>query len=67
MSTTVDSIEVLVLDTGLFNDRDTLSTALRALPQSAIKSCKLEPEKMNDGDWDNILDLVLSTKRVITL
>ncbi len=57
----------LLLDTGLFNDADTLSAALQLLDLPATHRRKLAPEKMTDGDWDEILNLVLSTKRVITL
>jgi len=56
----------LVLDTGLFEDAKTLSEALQSLE---IPAChrKLDPAIMTDGDWDEILSLVLSTKRVITI
>lgn len=57
----------LVLDTGLFDDRDTLSAALQLLDLPSARTRKLNPTTMKDGDWDDILNLVLSAKRVITL
>lgn len=57
---------LLVLDTGLFNDRETLSAALRSMGTS-VDIRQLNPEEMNDGDWDEILNLVLSATRVMTL
>lgn len=57
----------LVLDTGLFEDADTVKAALVHLniPQSSW--CKLRPELMNDRDWDKIISQILSAKRVITV
>jgi len=57
----------LVLDTGLFKDRETLDAALQLLNLPATHRHTLNPTTMNDGDWDKILNLVLSAKRVITL
>lgn len=57
----------LVLDTGLFNDRETLSAALQSLNLPGARTHLLNPTTMNDGDWDKLLNLVLSAKRVITL
>lgn len=57
--------DTIVLDTGLLEDRDTLQAALAAMKIS--KSRTLTPATMNDSDWDEVLDLVLSAKRVITL
>lgn len=57
---------LLVLDTGLFNDRETLSAALQSMGTS-VDIRQLNPEEMNDGDWDEILNLVLSATRVMTL
>lgn len=67
MSATSDSNDTLILDTGLFADRETLNDALQHLNVPATHKRKLTPDEMNDRDWDEILDLVLSTKRVITL
>ncbi|OED42773.1 hypothetical protein AB833_05410 [Chromatiales bacterium (ex Bugula neritina AB1)] len=57
----------VVLDTGLFNDTQTLSAAVQLLDIPPTHTRTLVPDKMTDGDWDDILSLVLSTKRVITL
>lgn len=68
MSTiTAPNNELLILDTGLFHDRDTLSAALQSLNIADSQWRKLVPDNMNDEDWDEILDLVLSAKRVISL
>lgn len=57
----------VVLDTGLFEDRKTLSDALLIIDLPATQHRKLNTASMTDGDWDEILALVLSTKRVITI
>jgi len=62
-----EQISAVVLDTGLFNDRDTLLAALDGLNIPDSHRRQLNPTTMNDGDWDEILSLVLSTTRVITL
>lgn len=58
---------LLVLDTGLFNDRQTLATALEGLnlPESQWRT--LSPQDMNESDWDDILTQVLSADSVISL
>jgi len=72
MSASKELTDTLVLETGLFEDVTTLSAALRSiqLPESNRPESNwrtLNVETMNDEDWDEILSLVLSTKRVITL
>lgn len=68
MTTATDTTnDFLVLDTGLFNDHDFLSAALQSLEIPQSLHHKLDPENMNDADWDNLLNLVLSTKCVISL
>lgn len=58
----------LVLDTGLFNDADTVRAALETLtPSTSIQVLRLNCSTMNDTDWDNALGLVLSASKVITL
>lgn len=57
----------VLLDTGLFNDRETLLAAVERLNLPESHRRTLNPTTMNDGDWDDVLDLVLSAKRVITL
>jgi len=59
--------DLAVIDTGLFEDRDTLDAALQLLNVPATHRRTLDPTTMNDGDWDEVLNLVLSVKRVITL
>ncbi|MBX2882714.1 MAG: hypothetical protein KTR32_22380 [Granulosicoccus sp.] len=57
----------VVLDTGLFEDRDTLRQALESLNLPESNWFTLTPDTMNESDWDKVLTLVLSTNRVITL
>jgi hypothetical protein len=57
----------VVLETGLFEDSDTLRAALQSLDLPEDRWCTLHAEQMNDSDWDDVLALVLSTNRVITL
>lgn len=67
MNDATDLIDNLVLETGLFKDAGTLQAALQSIEIPAAHNRKLVPVQMNDRDWDEILDLVLSAKRVITL
>lgn len=62
---TADTTVVLV--TGLFEDTETLAAAIQLMDIPQTHQCELNPNTMNDGDWDDILSLVLSTTRVITL
>lgn len=57
----------VVLETGLFEDRVTLDDALSELNIPESNRYTVKPESMNDGDWDKLLSLVLSAKRVITV
>lgn len=58
---------LVVLDTALFQDSDTVIAAIESLDPPASQRRKLDPETMTDKDWDEILDLVLSAKRVLTI
>jgi len=65
--TDANQAQAVVLETALFEDRKTLGAALQSLDIPATHHRKLDPDIMTDSDWDDILALVLSTKRVITL
>lgn len=67
MSNHTDNANTVVLDTGLFSDRDTVITALTQLNLPESSWHKLTPDTMNDSDWDHILNQVLSATRVITV
>lgn len=58
---------IVLLDTGLFKDKDTMLAAVRTLNIPETHRRTLSPEIMNDSDWDDVLTLVLSAKRVITV
>lgn len=59
--------DTIVLETGLFQDRETVARALAEINIPESNRVKMEPESMNDRNWDNLLSLVLSAKRVITV
>ena len=61
------SKEFVVLDTGLFNDQQTLVSAIDEIDIPPGQKRKLDPATMNDSDWDEILDLVLCSRCVITI
>jgi len=67
MSAVSSDSELLILDTGLFVDKETLSEALETLNLPPSQRRKLLPASMNDTDWDEIISLVLSARCVITL
>ncbi len=67
MTKQTNNTNTVVLDTGLFSDRETVTNALTQLNLPESSWHKLTPETMNDGDWDQILNLVLSATRVITV
>ena len=67
MSTVPPKDTPVILNTGLFNDTNTLATAVRRLDIPDTHFHELNPNTMNDRDWDDVLNLVLSTTRVITL
>ncbi len=59
---------ILVLETGLFNDADVVRAALDTVKQTtSIQELQLNCSTMNDTDWDDMLDRVLSADKVITL
>ncbi len=59
---------ILVLETGLFNDADVVRAALDTVKQTtSIQELQLNCSTMNDTDWDDMLDRVLSADMVITL
>ncbi len=59
---------ILVLETGLFNDADVVRAALDTVKRTtSIQELQLNCSTMNDTDWDDMLDRVLSADKVITL
>lgn len=67
MTTESERTDTLILDTGLFDDRDTLLNAIEDLALAPTDYLKLIPEQMNDGDWDQVVTRLLSARRIITV
>ncbi|MCB1759625.1 MAG: hypothetical protein KDI68_07555 [Gammaproteobacteria bacterium] len=62
-----DELDLLVLDTGLFADSDTVSAALAELPQTRLARMAVDPESMTTAEWDRLLQRLLQAEKVITL
>ena len=67
MTTDQNTDITVILNTAIFEDVETVESAIQCLQLPQAQQLKLEPENMNDKDWDNVLSLVLSANRVITL
>ena len=61
----MSSPKLVILETGLFADAETLNAALATGP--AGKTVTLQPATMTDADWDNVLEDILSADKVITI
>jgi hypothetical protein len=55
----------LILNLGLF--AKTPSQLQLAFESLNTTSCSIEPEKMNNADWDRVLQLILDHERCLTL
>ncbi|HED13883.1 MAG TPA: hypothetical protein ENI62_09575 [Gammaproteobacteria bacterium] len=55
----------LVLETGLFEDTDTLRGALRYL--DGVSIIRLQPDTMDTSDWDRVITKILAADRVIAI
>jgi len=62
-----NAASILVLHTGLFADAVTLTAAVDTLPSNTVEQVTLQPAHMNDSDWDELIRLVLSVPKVITV
>lgn len=61
-------MNIAVLNTGLFPDRETMEDALSELePFHNVYRYDVARTGMTDEDWDQVLDEMLSSDLVITL
>jgi hypothetical protein len=65
--TTSDGSELLVLETRLFPDADTVLQALAALPEGRVKREAVDAGSMTEAEWDRLLQRLLQADKVITL
>lgn len=63
-----DGKDLLVLSTGLFPDRQTVLEALKLTVETdAMTLVDLDPQTMGEQDWDRVVDLILKSKKVMTI
>ena len=63
-----DNRRVVVLRTGLFPDCGTVDAALETIGAGTpIKRIDLEPARMDQAQWDLIVEELLAASRVITI
>lgn len=58
---------LIVLRTDLFPDAETLENALRTAFGSAARFVDLTRPDMEEADWQEVADLLLSAERIITV
>ncbi len=60
--------DLLVLSAGIFPDAVTVKAALQQFSnQERIRHYDIDPKTMQDGDWDELLQLIQQAASVITL
>lgn len=65
---TADNPKLLILETGLFPDRETVRQALSETATSSdAETIELEPNAMREEDWDRVVDRILRTEKIITI
>ena len=66
--TKAKSRNVAVLVTGLYDDAATVDAAIESSQiESNCTKITLHPENMTDDNWDDVVKLVLSVSKVITV
>ena len=59
---------IVVLETRLFPDRETLQGAVDSLrPGARIERFDLAPERMDRGQWDAVVRAILAADKIITV
>lgn len=53
--------KILTLDTGLFEDADII---INACPTAQV--VQLKPERMNEQDWDDLLEKILEADLIVS-
>lgn len=65
---TTETPKLLILETGLFPDRGTVRQALsEATTSSDAEKIALEPNTMQEEDWDRVVARILRTEKIITI
>lgn len=65
---TTDAPKLLILETGLFSDRETVRQALsEALKPGEAETIALKPSTMQEEDWDRVVDRILKTGKIVTI
>ena len=61
-------MDVVVLDAGIFPDRETVEQALSRLPAGCTRSV-IEVSRPDRGecDWDRVLDRLLAADRIVVV
>ena len=59
--------QILVLETGLFNETDQLDQAINSEGMTQYERRALDPESMSPSDWDALLERIMLSTSVITL
>ncbi len=61
-------MRVIVLDTGLFPERDMIESALQVLAKTHdLRRIDLANREMDQQDWDRVLAEILDCEKVITI
>ncbi len=64
---TNEPVDILCLQTSLFNSPSDLQTAVNTMDDTKIETIELHPRQMGEADWDAVVEQVLHAKKVITL
>lgn len=65
---TGDEPKLLILETELFSDRETVRQALsEALKPGETEVIALNPNAMQEEDWDRVVDRILKTEKIVTI
>jgi hypothetical protein len=61
-------MRIVVLDTGLFPDRETVQDAIDVLAlDHEVERLDATDASFPDSEWDHVLDILLAADRVVTL
>ena len=61
-------MDVVVIDAGIFPDRETLEEALSRLPAGCMRTIvEVSHPGRGEGDWDRVLDRLLTADRIVVV
>ena len=61
-------MDVVVLNAGIFPDRETVEQALLRLPAGCTRSIvEVSRQASGESDWDRVLDRLLAADRIIVV